>query len=336
MPYGQAARLGKGASLVLVALFFSSTANAQQTSDSLLNRVAPTTSSSPTKSSDTAFDDQVTVNTDLISFNVTVTDKFGKHISGLPQSAFTIFDEKRPQEISFFGEDDSPISVGIIFDLTGSMTEEKVRRAREALARFMETSHNDDEYYLITLQKGEVFLSLDRTRDHKAVIDKLTHVNPRGPTPLYDACYLGLNQVLQGTRPRRALLVISDGQDNRSHYTFDELRRMLMESDVIIYSIGVGEKGNDDLTLYGEEVLTDIAKVTGGKYFHPQTAEEMSDVFERIALELRHQYTIGYKPSDFTTDGKWHRIKVKIAPPAGLPRLLIRHRSGYYALANSR
>jgi Ca-activated chloride channel homolog len=336
MPYGQAVRLGLGTSLVLVALFFSSTASAQQTSDSLTTRAAPMTSRSPTKSSDTALDDQVTVNTDLISFNVTVTDKSGQHISGLPQSAFTIFDEKRPQEISFFGEDDSPISVGIVFDLTGSMTEKKVRRAREALAQFMETSHQDDEYYLITLQNGGVVLSLDRTRDHIAVIDKLTHVTTHGPTALYDACYLGLNQVLRGTHPRRALLLISDGQDNHSHYTFEELRRMLKESDVVIYSIGIAERGNDDLTLYGEEVLTDMAKETGGKFFHPQTAEAMSDAFERIALELRHQYAIGYRPSDFTTDGKWHHLKVKIDPPAGSPRLFIRHRSGYYALANAR
>lgn len=330
MTHRLAVRLGLASSLVLVALCFSPTADVQQKSGSLLNRVAPATSG------DVATDGEVVVNADLISFNVTVTDKLGHHVNGLPKTSFTVFDEKRPQEISFFAEDDSPISVGIVFDLTGSMTEEKVRRAREALAHFMETSHEDDEYFLITLRDGRAFLALDKTHDHQAVLDKLTGGTTSGGTALYDACYLGLNKVLRGTRPRRALLLISDGQDNDSRYTFEELSRVLKESDVVVYSIGVAEKGNEYLTLYGEEVLRDMAAVTGGKFFQPRNAEEMYDVFERIALELRRQYAIGYRPPDFKTNGKWRSVKVKVAPPPGSPRLFIRHRSGYYALANQR
>jgi Ca-activated chloride channel family protein len=336
MPYRLAVRLGFGSGLILVALFFSSTASVQLRRDSLPGPVAPTSSTSFTTSSDSDSDEQVVIDTDLISFNVTVTDKSGQHISGLPKTAFTVFDEKKPQEISFFGEDDSPISVGIVFDVSGSMTEEKVGRAREAIARFMETSHNDDEYSLIMLKDGEAFLSLDQTRDHQAVIDKLTYVTPHGATALYDACYLGLNKVLRGTRPRQALLLISDGQDNDSRYTLEELHSMVKESDVIIYSIGVAEQDNEYLTLYGEEVLTEVATMTGGKFFHPKTSEEMSEVFERIALELRHQYAIGYRPANFTTDGKWHHIKVKLAPPPGSPRLFLRYRRGYYAPAMPR
>lgn len=333
MPYRMVVRLGSVSILFLVALFFSSTAGVQQKSESMLTHKHST---APPKSSDSSGDDPITINTDLISFNVTVTDKSGQNISGLSQSAFTLFDEKTQQEISFFGEDDSPISVGIIFDLSGSMTEGKIRRARAALARFMETGHNEDEYYLITLRDGKAFLSSDRTRDQEAVIDKLTHITPHGTTALYDGCYLGLNKVLRGTQPRRVLLLISDGEDNNSRYTFDELSRMLKESDVITYSIGVAEGNAEDLTLSGEEVLTDIAKVSGGKYFRPRTEEEMYDIFEHIALELRHQYAIGYRPSNFTANGKWRRIKVKVTPPPGSPRLFIRHRGGYYAQANPR
>jgi Ca-activated chloride channel homolog len=335
MPYRLAVRLSLVSSFALGALFFSSTARVQQKSEYMSNGKTPTTTQFA-KSSGPARDDQVIVNADLISFNVTVTDKSGHSILGLPRSAFSVFDEKREQEISFFAEDDSPISVGIVFDLTGSMTEEKARRAREALARFMEMSHRDDEYFLITMQQGKALLSLDRTRDYRAVLDKLAGGTPYGNTALYDACYLGLNKVLRGTRPRRALLVISDGQDNNSRYTFDELSSMMKESDVTLYTIGVAEKGNEHLTLYGEEILRDMAAVTGGKFFQPRTSEEMYDVFERIALELRRQYAIGYRPSNFTPDGKWRRIKVKVAPPPGSPRLFIRHRSGYYALTPPR
>lgn len=335
MPYGQAVRLSVVASLFLVALFFTPTASVQQKSVPLVNRAAPATSTLPAKTGG-ADDDGVVVNTDLISFNVSVTDKSGRHVSGLPQSAFTIFDDKSPQEISFFGEDDSPVSVGVVFDLTASMTGGKVKRAREALARFMETSHKDDEYYLIALQGGEASLSLDKTRDSEAVTAALTGVTPRGSTAVYDGCYLALNKVLGGTYPRRAILLISDGRDNSSRHTLDELRRMVKESDVVIYTIGIPDEDSEHARMYGEHILEDLADISGGKFFQPYSSEEMSSAFERIALELRRQYAIGYKPSTFTTDGKWHRVKVKLDPPPGSPHLFMRHRSGYYAQPKSR
>ncbi|MFL6230671.1 MAG: VWA domain-containing protein [Pyrinomonadaceae bacterium] len=336
MPYGRAVRLGFGLSLVLVALFFSSTASLQQQGKSSLTAGSHPAHTSPAESGDPAGDDRIVVSTDLISFDVTVMDGSGRHVAGLPKTAFTIFDEKRPQEISFFGEVDSPISVGIVFDLTGSMTEKKVGRAREAIARFMETSRDDDEYYLVTMSEGKALLSLDGTRDSQAVTDKLTNTSPHGGTALYDACYLGLNKVSRGTLPRRALLVISDGQDNSSRHTRDELRNLLKESDVRIYTIGVGENDSEYSTLLGEKVLTEIADESGGKYFHPQSAEGMYETFERIALELRQQYALGYRPPNFTTDGSWHRVKVKLAPPAGSTHLFLRYRSGYYARSRSR
>ena len=333
MPYRLAVRLGLCPCLLLVALFLFPAASAQQKGVPAQSRMAPAVT--PADDGDRE-DGRLVVHSDLISFNVTVTDNFGRHVGGLPQTAFTVLDEKRAQEISFFAEDDSPVTVGIVFDLTGSMTERKLKRAREALAHFMETSHESDEYYLLTLQDGRVTLSLNSTRDHAAVIAKLTHVSLHGKTALYDACYLGLNKVLRGTYRRRALLLISDGQDNNSLYTFDELRQMLTESDVTVYTISVAEKSNDPATLNGEKLLRDVAAVSGGKFFQPGSAEEMYEVFERIALELRRQYAIAYRPTNFANDGKWHSLKVKLNPPSGLPRLFVRYRSGYYALPNPR
>ena len=333
MPYRLALRLGFIARLLIVALFLCTAANARQKGGASQSHLAPAVT--PAEDGDRE-DGRLVVHTDLISFNVTVTDNFGRHIGGLPQSAFTVLDANRAQEISFFTEDDSPVTIGIVFDLTGSMTERKLKRAREALAHFMETSHESDEYYLLTLQGGRVILSLDSTRDHAAVINKLTHVSLHGKTALYDACYLGLNKVLRGTYKRRALLLISDGQDNNSLYTFDELRQMLTESDVTVYTISVAEKSNDAATLKGEKLLRDVAAVSGGKFFQPGSAEETHEVFERIALELRRQYAIAYRPTNFANDGKWHSLKVKLTPPSGLPRLSVRYRSGYYALPNPR
>jgi Ca-activated chloride channel homolog len=276
-------------------------------------------------------------NTDLITLTVTVTDTYGRYVSGLSQKAFTILDEKKPQEITFFSDDDSPVSVGVIFDVSGSMSGDKIKNAREALAKFIQTSHNSDEYFLIAFNSRAQLL-LDKTRDGNAVLDKLTFVQTKNNTALYDACYLGVEKVQRGLHPKRALLLISDGQDNNSRYTFNELRRLLKESDVVLYGIGIlsGGDAGSDLGMAGQGILDELANVSGGKAFFPRSALEMDDIFEQIALELRHQYSIGYKPSEFSNDGKWRKIKVKVTPPRGLPRLFVRSKEGYYAIPGTR
>lgn len=277
----------------------------------------------------------VITNTDLITFTVTVTDIYGRFVSGLSKNAFSITDEKDPQEITFFSDEDSPVSVGILFDVSGSMGGDKVRRARDALAHFVQTSHDRDEYFLIGFNSRAQLL-MDRTRDGQAVLDKLTFVQTKNNTALYDACYLGVERVQRGTHPKRALLLISDGQDNNSRYTFNELRRVLKESDVVLYAIGIlgGSDAGSSLGMEGQGIMDDLAGVSGGKAFYPRSAAEMDDIFEQIALELRHQYSIGYRPPNFVSNGKWHRIKVKVAPPRGLPRLFVRSKEGYFAIAN--
>jgi Ca-activated chloride channel family protein len=279
----------------------------------------------------------VITNTDLITFTVTVTDTYGRFVSGLGKSAFTVLDEKKPQEITFFSDDDAPVSVGVIFDVSGSMSGDKVSRAREALSKFIQTSHNMDEYFLIAFNSRAQLL-LDKTRDGNAVLDKLTFVQTRNNTALYDACYLGVEKVQRGAHPKRALLLISDGQDNNSRYTYNELRRLLKESDVTLYGIGIlgGNDAGSGLGMQGQGILDELASVSGGKAFFPRSNAEMDDIFEQIALELRHQYSIGYKPANFANDGRWHKIKVKVTPPRGLPRLFVRSKEGYYAVTRSR
>lgn len=282
-------------------------------------------------------DGPVIINTDLVTFTVTVTDSYGRYVSGLNKNAFTVLDNKLPQDISFFSDDDAPVSVGILFDVSGSMSGDKIKRAREALSRFIQTSHNADEYFLIAFNSRAQLL-LDKTRDGNAVLDKLSFVQTRNNTALYDACYLGVEKVQRGTHPKRALLLISDGQDNDSRYTFSEVRRILKESDVVLYGIGIlsGGDAGSGLGMEGQGVLDELANVSGGKAFFPRTSAEMDDIFEQIALELRHQYSIGYKPPNFVNDGKWHHVKVKVTPPRGLPRLFVRSKDGYYSLVAPR
>lgn len=286
----------------------------------------------------TELDDRsVITNTDLITLTVTVTDTYGRYVSGLSKGAFSVLDNKEPVEITYFSDDDSPVSVGVIFDVSGSMSGDKVKRARDALSKFIQTSHDSDEYFLIAFNSRAQLL-LDKTRDGTSVLNKLTFVETKSQTALYDACYLGVEKVQRGAHNKRALLLISDGQDNNSRYTFKELQKLLKESDVTLYAIGIlsGNDAGSSLGMEGQGILDELAGVSGGKAFFPRSAAEMDDIFEQIALELRHQYSIGYKPDTFVNDGKWHRVKVKVTPPRGLPRLFVRSKEGYYATSGAR
>lgn len=274
----------------------------------------------------------VRIKTDLVTLTLTVTDLYGRYVSGLNKNAFTVVDNNQEQEITFFSDSDAPVSLGVLFDVSGSMGGEKIQKARKALARFINSSHPNDEYFLIAFNSRAQLL-LDRTRDGDAVLQKLTLVSPRQNTALYDAVYLGLERVTRGSHQKRALLIISDGQDNSSRYNFGEVRRLMKESDVVTYAVGIIDAGDaqSQLGMQGQAFLDELTSVTGGKSFYPASDIEMDEIFERIALELRHQYSIGYTPKDFNPDGKWRKVKVKVKPPRGLPRLTVRSREGYYA-----
>ncbi len=292
-------------------------------------------SPTPTPSTDDP-DDRIRVKTDLVSLTLTVTDPYGRYVSGLGKNAFTIFDNNQEQEITYFSDADAPVSVGILFDVSGSMSGDKITKARKALERFIGTSHPSDEYFLIAFNSRAQLL-MDRTRDGEALLRKLTLVRPKENTALYDAVYLGVERVTRGTHQKRAMLIISDGQDNASRYNFGEVRRLMKESDVVTYSVGIMDRGDSgsSVGMQGQAFLDELSSVTGGKAFYPQTDIEMDEIFERIALELRNQYSIGYIPKDFQPDGKWRKVKTKVKPPRGLPRLTVRSREGYYATPNS-
>ncbi len=304
--------------LVLVMLFASFATFAQE----------PQPTPTPTEN----IENPVRIKTDLITMTLTVTDIYGRYVSGLKKDAFKVFDNNQEQDITFFSDTDAPVSIGILFDVSDSMSGEKIAKARKALERFIITSHPSDEYFLIAFNSRAQLL-LDRTRDGEAVLRKLTLVQPKNNTALYDACYLGIERVTSGTRQKKAMLIISDGQDNASRYNFGEVRRLLKESDVVVYAVGIldGRDSGSMEGMQGQSFLDELTSVTGGKAFYPQTNVELDEIFERIALELRHQYSIGFSPDDFVLNGEWHKTKVKVKPPRGLPRLTVRSREGYYA-----
>ncbi len=272
--------------------------------------------------------------TDLVSLPVTVTDAYNRLVTGLDRQHFEVYEDKVKQEISFFSDDDSPVNLGIVFDVSGSM-KGKLDRARDALKAFIQTSHSDDDFFLVGFNQRANLLA--EFTDGDALANKLTLVDPKGQTALYDAAYLGIEKVKQGRHSRNAILLISDGQDNSSRYTYGELRKLLKEAGVQIYCIGIVEMGGaagGTLDMQGQAILEEIAQTTGGKAFFPRSSAELEDATTRIALELRHQYSIGYNPTNVKRDGQWHKIKVNVKGPKGLSNLKVQHKEGYYAVAS--
>ena len=270
----------------------------------------------------------VIINTDLVTAIVTVTDTKGIHISGLNKHSFRIYDDQRPQAISFFSDADSPVSLGVVFDVSSSMAGEKIRHARDGLLRFVETSHRADEYFVISVHDRAQLL-LDRTADAESMLSTIMSLRPNGETALYDAIYLGLEKVSQGSKTKRALLLITDGLDTTSRFTLNELRRSLQESDVIIYAIGILGFSRTE-SVQGRSTLSELAVMTGGKAFFPVSNEGLITAFEQIALEMRSQYSIGFRASDLTGFKKWHRLKVDLALPER-SRIRVRTRQGFFA-----
>jgi Ca-activated chloride channel family protein len=287
---------------------------------------------------------------DSIVMPVTVMDKKGNPIDGLDKNAFAISDNKFPQEITFFESRDEPVSIGIIFDLSGSMTgSKKLRAARAAVLHFMELSHSDNDYFVIAFASRPLVL-IDWTHDSKTAAGKLSRYyftsknanTTSSNTALYDACYLGVEKMASSaTHSRQAILLITDGQDNNSQYTFANVRERLKETGVTFYSvIIVDDDLGSSLGMGAQAEFDELSAISGGKAYFPGTVEEINVLFDRIAMELRHQYLLGFNPSKDKADGKWHRIKIKVIPPpiatGHAPTVYVRNREGYYSRKNLR
>ena len=274
---------------------------------------------------------QVDVN--MVVVNVTVTDPFDRIVTGLDQENFQVYDEKVEQKIVAFSTEDAPISVGMIFDCSGSMGD-KIQKSKEAALQFFKTSNPQDEFMLISFSDRPDLIS-GFTAKFENLQDRLLTVKSGGRTALLDAIYLGLSEMKKATTNRRALLVISDGGDNHSRYTENDIKRAVKESDVQIYAVGIFEpmssRARTTEEAGGPGLLAELSEVSGGRLFSVDNSNELPDIAEKISIELRNQYVLGYKPSNLIRDGRWRRIRVKLNPPKGLPPLQVYARTGYYA-----
>jgi len=265
------------------------------------------------------------VDTTMVLVPVEVSDGSGRPVTGLEQRDFRVFDDKIPQTISSFAMEDGPIAVGVVFDRSGSMAT-GIPLSRRTVSEFFKSANPEDEFFLVEFASAPkliVPLAADNGSD---IQEKVGYSKPQGSTAMFDAVYMALNEIKHTKKQRKALLLITDGGDNNSRYTETEVKNAVRETDVMIYTIGVGADYNE------ERMLKGLSERTGGRYF---TAgfQDLPDVAEKVGIDLRNRYILGYVPTNKDRDGRYHRVEIKMVPPPGLPPLKASWRRGYYAAA---
>jgi len=269
------------------------------------------------------------VGVETVFLRVSVLDGLERSVSGLDKEDFKIFEDKVEQQISAFTHDSAPVSIGILLDRSGSMkTHNNILAAVAAIRNFMSRVQEGDEFFLIAFNQN-VSLIKDFTDDSRAIVNEGALLKPSGQTAIWDAVYMGLDKMKVARNERKALILITDGEDNSSRYNSSEVKEFARESDIPIYAIGEpGDLG------YGPAELTAIVQLTGGRAFFPETLNGLDYYISLINAELRNQYLIGYVPSKREHDGKWRKIQVRLEELKGLPKLVVRTREGYYSPKN--
>jgi Ca-activated chloride channel family protein len=267
---------------------------------------------------------------DLVLVPVTITDPMNRLVTGLDKDNFQLFEGNSKEEIKSFSSEDAPVSLGVIFDSSGSMSS-KMDRAKDAVSEFFKTANPQDEFFMVTFS-DEPEMVAGFTSSVDEIQDKLMYTVPQKRTALLDAIYMGVSKMRQAKYPKKALLIISDGGDNHSRYTENEIKALVKEADIMVYAIGIYDRYyQSQEEQLGPQLLGEITELTGGRAFTVENPNDLGDVATKIGVELRNQYVLGYRPSKGVRDGKWRKIKVKLLPPKGLPPLRVYARTGYYA-----
>jgi len=313
----------------VVLLFFAVSLQAQQR---VINRALPA-GDSDRPGVETTNQRPLRVDVELVLVNVSVVDPYNRFVTGLGREHFEVYEDKETQQIQHFSSEDTPISIGLLFDASGSMSE-KMDKARMAVLQFFRTSNPLDEFFLINFNDRPQRIT-GFTQDADLLQNKLNFTEAKGRTSLLDAIYLGINEMKKAQYARKVLLVISDGGDNHSRYSEGDIKRVVREADVQIYAVGIYEpyssRSRTPEELAGPSLLTEIAEMTGGRQFPVENLNDLPDIARKIGRELRNLYVLGYSPTNATRDGKWRKIQVKLNPPRGLPPLHLYSKSGYYA-----
>lgn len=270
----------------------------------------------------------VKVDVDLVQVYATVTDEFNHYVVGLEPQNFELYEDKIAQKIETFSAEDVPLSVGVLLDVSGSM-KPNLMLAKDAAVTFLKLGNPADEYFLVEFS-DRAQVTEDFTSDITKLQNHIAFTPSKGMTALFDALYLGLEKVRSGSNPRKFLLVITDGGENHSHYSFSQVRDFAKEQDVQVYWVQIAGGGGIPTT----GTVGDIVEMTGGRRFFARSPFDLEDICTKIAIEVKNQYVIGYRSSNGNRDGKYRHIRMKINPPKGMAQLFVRAKEGYYAPGN--
>jgi VWFA-related protein len=271
----------------------------------------------------------------LVVIPVSVTDTMNRFVLGLQKTDFQLFEDGVEQNVAHFSGEDAPLSIGVLFDESGSM-DYKLRTSRDAAAQLLKTLNREDETFLVEFGDSAK-LSVAFTAHTEEIQTALKNAQPGGLTAMLDAINTGLHEMKRAKNPRKAIVIVSDGGDNHSHYTAAEIESLVREADVQIYAMGVFEPilplGLTAEEISGPRLLSEIATQTGGRAFSAALTSDLPAVAARIAVELRNQYVLAYYPRNEGRDGKYRKVEVKLSQPHGISPLKAHWRLGYYAPA---
>lgn len=274
----------------------------------------------------------IRIDTQLVQINVTVTTPLNQVVTGMEKEQFRLFEDKLEQKIVSFAQEEAPLSIGLVFDISGSMGS-KLAKSRQAAAQFFKTANPKDEFFLVQFNEAPE-LMVPWTTNTEEIQNRMAFTQAKGRTALLDGLYLAMNQMKKTNNPRKAVLILSDGGDNSSRYTESEIKNLVREADVQIYAMGIFESmrtGRSAEEALGPSLLSELAEQTGGRHFPVDNVNELPDIAAKIGIELRSQYILGYSPTNPQKDGKYRRVEVKLVQPRGLPPLRAYYRTGYYA-----
>jgi len=276
-------------------------------------------------------DSTIKVDVGLVVLHTTVLDDRGKFADGLKEENFRVYEDKVEQKLATFKREDVPVSMGLVIDNSGSMRDKRPR-VNEAAITLVEASNPSDEAFVVNFN-DDFYLDLDKdfTNSIPELKEALERIDSRGSTALFDAVIGSLDHLKKASKDKRVLLVVTDGEDNSSHNTLEKTLREIQKTDTVVYTIGLlGDEKRKEKN-HAMKALKEIAEASGGLAFFPESVDDVHNICEQVAHDIRNQYTLAYYPSNTKKDGSFRAVSVQVIPPRGRGKLVARTRNGYYA-----
>jgi Ca-activated chloride channel family protein len=291
----------------------------------------PPGSEPPNTNSNSSQGGKIKVDVNLVVLHTSVFDDRGKFVDGLTQDNFRVYEDKVEQKLSIFKREDVPVSMGLVIDNSGSMRDKRPR-VNEAALTLVQSSNPQDEAFVVNFN-DDFYLDLDKdfTNSIPELKEALERIDARGSTALYDAVIGSLDHLKKGSKEKKVLLIVTDGEDNTSRSTLEKCVREIQKTDTVVYAIGLLSQESKKSAKSAKRALTAIAQASGGVAYFPENVEDVHSICEQVAHDIRHQYTLAYYPSNAARDGTFRTVHVDVIPPRGHGKLTARTRNGYYA-----